>query len=400
MTSWWLPGRWAPPAPSAEGVVRAVFLLGATLFYARSRVAALDWALSLWEARARAAVWMVLARLPGAAAVPRVQRLLTPAHLAQALGRPVHGLALEDGFHGGFVGRMLALRVELADAPAGAPPLHLVLKTTPPTWAAHVRSILFRQYREAAFYVQLAPQLPAGLAPRCHFARGHRWSGDATLLLERVRGTRVGALLGNQCWGPPPRADAAALLAAAPPDRFAVAAAAVEALAAVHARFWGRADELAGYRFLKGSDWLRGGGRARWERGIATLRRSWAAVLATYAGGTARVAWSPAVLRAVDYALDATSWAAFQAELADLRAAGRLTLCHNDCHGGNILWCPGAPPRVVFVDWAEVRPRPPLPHHRRFGSAGCRLGPGRGPGPVRHCQLHRRLSPRLRGGPP
>lgn len=100
----------------------------------------------------------------------------------------------QDGFHGGFVGRMIALRAESHD---GGAPIQLILKGTPPTMRAHTQSIFFHQCREAAFYHALGGQIPS--APHAFMAVWHWWSGDYTILLARVHGIRVGALLGNQC---------------------------------------------------------------------------------------------------------------------------------------------------------------------------------------------------------
>jgi hypothetical protein len=99
----------------------------------------------------------------------------------------------QSGFHGGFVGRMMALHVECADH---GPPLDLVLKSTPPSLTAHVNSIWFRQCREASFYDRLGAHLPH--VPHMLLASWYWWSGDYALLLQRVQGVRVGVLLGNQ----------------------------------------------------------------------------------------------------------------------------------------------------------------------------------------------------------
>lgn len=115
------------------------------------------------------------------------------------------------------------------------------------------------------------------------------------------------------------------------------------------------------HSFLKGADWLQGQNRPSWEHGLHTLRLRWAAVLELYGGGQSHTVWSPTILRAIDSAFEHSAWAAFQEEMTNLRDAGRLTLCHNDFHGGNILWehddDGNSRGSVALVDWAEVRLR-------------------------------------------
>jgi hypothetical protein len=147
---------------------------------------------------------------------------------------------------------------------------------------------------------------------------------------------------------------------------------------------------------------MQGQGRVSWEHGIHTLRGKWSRVLEIYGDGQSRMLWSPTILRAIDRALEGSSWTAFQEEVTELRESKALALCHNDFHGGNVLWRHDdqgvSLNDVAIVDWAEVlwvlclvkqvdqiftiRFRP-----------GCRVGSPCGCCPVCHQQLYSCISP-------
>jgi Ser/Thr protein kinase RdoA (MazF antagonist) len=111
----------------------------------------------------------------------------------------------------------------------------------------------------------------------------------------------------------------------------------VAQLARFHALYWGRADELAAFPWLK---------RPAPEADEAQVRRArevWRELLAQEQFADL-AAEDP--LRAIDAALTCLP------EIDAARRAFPLTLCHGDCHLGNLLR--DARGGLVWADWQEV----------------------------------------------
>ena len=288
--------------------------------------------------------------------------LAAHAGLPDATSSTVSPPAATDGLSSASLQRVLVAR-----APP-SPPLHLVLKRTPP-------SALARDYglaREALFYASALPRLAPALAlPRVLLARGDVRTGAKAVLMERVEGAQCGAFYGAGSplnWGK----DLAAACAAGggsgsgsgsgapPPPVEAVTAAAFAAAAALHAAFW-RAPELLAHEWLARSE-------GEWLAAQRSAADAWAGAVRGGSGsGEGGVRWSVRLVAIVEASLQRAEWRAHAADGARARAAaGRhFTLLHGDFHPANCVLqqrrsggsegSGGGELSVVLLDWEAVR---------------------------------------------
>jgi hypothetical protein len=184
----------------------------------------------------------------------------------------------------------------------------VVLKVTP---ADSPRYQLERSAREMAFFFALAPRIPLRV-PR---------------LLGAYEDDDLGVCLLLAAHRPIPAADWREA------DYLAVAG----ELAGFHAAFWGQTDTLADHVWLRRPD-----PQAR-ARDIAHARESWRTLAGLpHLGGVldgATCAWVAGLLEHED-------------DIEDALTALPFTLCHGDCHAGNLLRATDG--NLVWADWQEV----------------------------------------------
>ena len=224
----------------------------------------------------------------------RISAALTCMHThARVLGFDL----LQGGLSGSYT-----YRVRLDGGPA-------VLKVTPATCEPHV---LERARREFEFYHTLAGQIPLRTPPM--LARHRDPTSGTYLLLVALEPVQ------------PPQAWQGA-------DFASVA----EELAALHARFWGNAAELSRY------SWLRQPAAGTSPAEIDAAQAAWQAL-----GEQERLrgVLTAPVRRSLGH------WVAHISAVDAMLAAYPLTLCHGDCHIGNLL-CDAQGNRV-WADWQEV----------------------------------------------
>jgi hypothetical protein len=281
--------------------------------------------------------------LPTAADFADAAWLAAHAGIPDALASAVSPPAPTDGLSSASLQRVLVAR-----APP-APPLHLVLKLTPPSDFARDYGLA----REALFYASALPQhlpaLPAcALAlPRVLLARGDVRSGAKAILMERVEGAQCGAFYGSGSplnWGK----DLGAACAAAPPGATAeaVTAAAFAAAAALHGAFW-RAPLLLEHAWLARSE-------EEWGAAQRRAAAAWAAAVHGSGAGSG-VRWNARLVAIVEASLRRAEWRAHAAGDAPARAAAgaHYTLLHGDLHPANMVLRGDG--RVALLDWEAVR---------------------------------------------
>jgi len=230
--------------------------------------------------------------------------------ISRLLGRPVTGIELIDDYSG--TTRRTRARLQMADGDA------LAVFVKRPSRSPVARALVAvpgLSRAEVGFYAELRDQVPVA-APRCHGARGRRWS--FTVVLEDL-------------------ADSGATLRSAT-DTLGVgeAAALLGALAAMHRQWWAK----TGCR-----PWLAQNPRRELALGALLspplcrlgLRRSGAAVPRELHRPVARYARNR---RAAHGAM----------------SAGPATRIHNDCHPGNQFVT--ADGRVGLLDWQLCRAGP------------------------------------------
>jgi hypothetical protein len=187
----------------------------------------------------------------------------------------------------------------------------LILKVVAPGSPPH---ILERGWREVLFYRHLAPLVPVR-TPEVLASHGPSPDGRAVLL---------------RAYAAPPG------IASWVPARYRTAA---SQLAALHASYWNRTDELHHFAWLRGS-------------GDPARATSPAAALVTW-----RALWRQQRLADI---FDAGTVSAIEAgvdQVDGFRARVRhlglpLTVCHGDAHHENVLM--GADGRWLWADWQEV----------------------------------------------
>ena len=184
-----------------------------------------------------------------------------------------------------------------------------VLKVAQPASPPYVRR---RARREIKFYRTLASALPLRVPRMLASALGRADSGCALLLAACERP------LGPFAWR-----DADYLELAGQ-------------LARLHAAFWGRADQLAHWQ------WLRPPAKIT-QMDLRRARQAWRAI------------WDQPQNADILSAARRQRFRRLLAQIADvprLTAGLPLTLCHNDCHIDNLLREAGG--GLVWADWQEV----------------------------------------------
>ncbi len=164
---------------------------------------------------------------------------ITASWLADVLGQPIGGITVEPltGADAGFLGDVARVRIEpaedaapiTADASASVPsalqgsvppalPASVIVKLPPADpGGRHVGTMLDVYAREQAFYRDVAPVSPGVPVPGCHLAAGDRADDHWVLVLEDCPSETL------------PRTTGASS---------AQVTAAVDALVALHARWW------------------------------------------------------------------------------------------------------------------------------------------------------------------
>lgn len=228
--------------------------------------------------------------------------------------------------------------------------------------------------REAQFFQDLAPKLNMPGLPRVYWARGDLETGAKEILMEDLGDcVQCGYLFGPGSphnWGK----DLAALTrSVVGVSAEQVTRVAFRSAARLHARHWGRHDEIMEHRaWLRGAQWVTGEGRDSWEAAQRTVQQAWAALREPLVGAAAApgedesagtvehkgVRWSRSVVRVVDASLARVSWDKFQ----EAMQSDTLTLVHGDFHPANAMVRPardtaassGQDPELVLLDWENV----------------------------------------------
>lgn len=248
--------------------------------------------------------------MAGHATLPDAPEALDAAWLGEALGAPVRRVELLDA-HSGTTGRA-ALRVTWdrdADRPAR------VFAKLPPSDPIQRRMAAETDMgrREARFYAALAREVPVRVPTPLWSGWGDE-PGQYLMLLED--------LAASGCRFP----------GASDPDPAGFAAALVDELARLHARYW---------------DWSQHAARHPWVAGYS--RSEWGPILMKAALDAFRDS-SPPEFRAI-----AELYLERHPDFNDLLDRGVHTLVHGDCHLGN-LFRDG--PRPGLLDWACIAHAP------------------------------------------
>ncbi len=255
---------------------------------------------------------------------PTTIEAVTPAWLTQVLRADgllgegtVIGFSSEPlGVGVGFMSAMRRITLHCEGAPEGAPTT-LIAKLPPLDPGARQIDEAFNFYeKEVGFYQQMRPSTPMR-APHAHYSAYDPKSRDFILLLEDLAPSQIG----DQVRG----------------LSFEEAAMAVDALARLHARWWGdpKLDEL---------DWLLRINSPEFMRLTAIYPQCWPAVLEFLGPGMA-----PQV-RAAGEGL-ATQMAA----MLDQAWLRPRTMAHGDYRADNLFFRPGCPDVPFAVaDWQIV----------------------------------------------
>lgn len=216
-------------------------------------------------------------------------------------------------------------------------PNTIVLKQTPKTSRGIGTSRSLGLAREALFYRHLGSQLAGDdlSIPTVYYAHGNMETGEKAILMEDLSSSCLdsGVLFGpgnpNNWNRDLPALIGGAYGEAGPPPASMVAEITFRAIAGVHARFW-RDTTLLGEPWLRGSEWLKGEGRAAWEASQGLIKGIYEAGIETKLES-----WDPLVKEILEHAMDGISW---EARLERWNAAeSNWTLVHGDFWPGNVL---------------------------------------------------------------
>ena len=255
---------------------------------------------------------------------PTTVEAMTPAWLTQVLRADgmlgegtVTGFSSEPlGVGVGFMSALRRITLDCEGAPEGMPST-LIAKAPPPDPGARSIDEAFNFYeKEVGFYQHMAPSTPMR-APRAHYSAYDPKSRDFILLLEDLAPSAIG--------------DQVAGLS------FDEAAMAVEALARLHARWWGdpALDEMG---------WLIPINGVEFNRLCSIYPQCWPAVL-DFVGEA-----MPAAARAAGERL-ATDMSA----MLDEAYARPRTMAHGDYRADNMFFRPGCEEIPFAVaDWQIV----------------------------------------------
>lgn len=248
-----------------------------------------------------------------------------------------------DAPTGGFVGEMSKIRVtyEGVDDADTRLPRSFVIKTVKPERTSSAATLFLGHAREGLWYAQFAMRggKHAALAkgfplPRVYYADGNTWTGTFLVLMEDLSdGVPVTQMLGNQCWGPPPRpipSDVAF-------DHASILDTVFMRMADIHAQTW-QSKELLQLSWLKNVEWLQGRDRARWELGVRNVQWKWQALLEASRTGKSDIVWPKELIEAMDAMAAATSWEGFLKNLDVSKPSTAWCWAHGDFHAGNMIW--------------------------------------------------------------
>ena len=255
---------------------------------------------------------------------PTTVEAMTPAWLTQVLredgvlgeGVVVAFSAEPLGVGVGFMSALRRLTLQCEGAAEGMPGT-LIAKLPPSDPGARTIDEAFNFYeKEVGFYQQLASTTPVR-APRAHYAAFDAASHDFVLLLEDM----APSMIGDQLVG----------------LSFAEAAMAVDALACVHARWWG--DPA-----LDQMDWLIPVNGVEFNRLCGIVPQCWPAVL-DFVGA----AMPPAAKAAGERLATAMS------AMLDEAYARPRTMAHGDYRADNMFFRPGCEVAPFAVaDWQII----------------------------------------------
>ena len=271
---------------------------------------------------------------------------VSAAWLGAKLGRDVAEAKLRDQEKmGGMSGEIQYIDAKLASGET----LALVLKTAGSTPTRVAMGLA----REALFYNELAPQLESAVGvPRSYFAAADMKTGEMLLLVECFEGAvPSGVFFGG---GNPNNwsvKDKLAELCVGNPTAEAVATENFRLYARLHGAFWKDASLLP-KPWLRGTSWMNGEGRQRWEGAQAMAVGAWAAIAKEREAGTSRLEWDDHLVKCLDASFAKVSWEGFLAE-----QSGRpYTLVHGDAHPHNALWVEQrtAQARLRLIDFEMV----------------------------------------------
>ena len=238
---------------------------------------------------------------------PTTPEALTAGWLTDALGKPVTDFTVERFGEGvGVVGQVVRVVLTGDGVPAS-----LIAKFPSPAPENRGVAAAYDMYgREVRFYQQLADQL-AVRVPGCYFGAHDPETENFVLLLEDLKGCR----LGDQVAG------------ASIEDARRV----VDAIAALHASTWGKADALG----------LRSHNNPAQRDGmIAGFDLGWPVVLERFGSSI------PAQARVAGDRMGATT-ARLLADMCD----GPVCLSHADVRLDNLFF---SNDEVLFVDWQSI----------------------------------------------
>ena len=217
-----------------------------------------------------------------------------------------------DRLREGFTSEVYRLTLDCANAHPATGPATVIVKLSSSDPALRKRPNTAASYaREVAFYRAL-PSLPSATrppVPTCYHADVDPATGAHVLVLEDVR--RAQAVPDDHCLTP----DAARR--------------AIDAIARVHAAWWGGTDDLQ--RRVINDNALRESHGAWWPAFLNKVGND-----------------LPPRLRSLGLALETGRAKALRRLFED----GPATLTHGDFHAGNVLFGgPGDAPDIVIVDW-------------------------------------------------
>lgn len=249
------------------------------------------------------------------------------AWLGSMLGRDVASAKIRDQDKmGGMSGEIKYVDVTLASGEGMA----LVLKTAGSTPTRVAMGLA----REAMFFNEFAPRLASAGVPKSFFATGDMATGEMLLLMECFEdAVPTGVFFG--CGNPNNWTvkDKLVDLCAGNPTAEAVAADHFKLYARLHGEFWND-HSLLSKKWLRGTSWMNGDDRAKWEGAQSMAVSAWAAITKERAAGTSRLSWDEHLCKCLDASFAKVSWDAFLAE----QSSRPFTLVHGDAHPHNALW--------------------------------------------------------------
>jgi hypothetical protein len=273
----------------------------------------------------------------------------SPSWLSSRLGFEVKSAELQDmSGSGGLSAAMLRLKI-VRDSDGSE--LSYVVKRTKP--GEEARSANLGLSREAYFLNDCSGMLPAGLIPQVTYIHGNMSSGEKTIIMEDFPDAiQSGYFFGPGSphnWGK----DLAAITSKAEGVTVEkVIESACEIAAKVHATYW-RKPDLASKAWLRGGQWISGGGQTGWEGGQQYAKNAWKATKAKMGTESYTLEWPENIVAIIDASMEKISWDAFQQRVQN----DPWTLVHGDFHPANMLWRlkpDESGHHLVLLDWEVV----------------------------------------------